>query len=335
MADMPALNATFFAFRKRTPGGVLLGAGIAFALAAILLVALFGASLFALLGGADFFQWWRDAVSTAANGDGQPPPPPNLAGIFLVFPLELVFLIVFFILMAAFESSCLRWMIRGERSGPLRLYFGADMWRVYGAYWMWFLFYVLSAIVFAILMLITGLAGGAMFGADNPAGPVLLMLVLCVVWIVSWICVVVRIAPAAATTIAIGEFAPLKAWNASRGRFWALFGSYLLLGFSQFVITMVVAAVAMGAFYAALFSQVDWSTISTDPEGFSRSYEKASLDAMRQLFSSPLTMALYFGGQVLLYVIGITFSVLFCGVNARAAQAAIEEGKITPAPASA
>ena len=56
---------------------------------------------------------------------------------------------------------------------------------------------------------------------------------------------------------------------------------------------------------------------------------------MRELFSNPLTMALYFGGQVLLYIIGVTFSVLFYGVNARAAQAAIEEGKITPAPASA
>jgi hypothetical protein len=335
MAEQQALNATFFAFRKRENGGVLLGASIAFAVVMLVFTIAFGAAVFAMLGGMDFVHWYSDVMSSVAKG-GTPAAsaPPNVGGLFLIFPLEMIFLFFVAVLLAAFESSCLRWMIRGERSKPFNLCFGADMWRVYATYWVWFLYFLCTGVLFWIVMLVFALIGGAAGGKDNPAVAGLVVGVACIAWILGWIYVAVRLAPAAATSIGVGHFAPLKAWSVSRGRFWALLGSYLLLMLLYVVAVIVVGGIAMGPFYASVFSHVDWSVAQTDPAAFSRSYQSANMQALQSLFASPVTIALYVGGQIAVYAVGLVFYVLFYGVNARAVQAALEDGKIEHAPAS-
>lgn len=226
-------------------------------------------------------------------------------------------------------------MIRGEKSGPLNLYFGADMWRVYATYWVWFLFFVCSAIAFGIVMFVLGLTAGAAGGKDNAALAGLVVLIGCVAWFVAWIYVAVRLAPAAAASIGAGHFAPLKAWNVSRERFWALFGSFLLLFVIYVVAAIVVGAIAMGPFYAAIFSGVDWTQANSDPTAFSESYQAASMAAMQKLLSNPTTWALYFGGQIVAWVVALVFYVLLYGVNARAVQAALAEGKLAYEPPAA
>ena len=152
MADTQSLNATFFAFQKRDKA-VLLPASVAFAIAVIVGFLIIGVAAFFLLGGMDFVHWYADTTNAAAKGV-PPSLPPNMGAIFLIFPIEMLSLFFYFVLLASFESSCLRWMIRGERSGPLNLCFGADMWRVYGTYWFWFLYFFCTGILFFIVMFV-------------------------------------------------------------------------------------------------------------------------------------------------------------------------------------
>lgn len=328
------LNATFFAFKKRENGGVLLGASIAFVIALVLLLVAFGAAVWFALGGSDFLHWYSQVLGQAGKG-AAPDAPPNLAGIFWVFPIEFAFLFFYFILIAAYESACLRWMIRGERSGALQLCFGADMWRVYGTYWVWLLFFVLSGILFWIVMLVVGIAAGSAGDGKNAMMPGLAVMAACIVWVLAWITVAVRLAPAAATSVGIGEFAPLKAWSVSGGRFWALFGSFLLATLLYIIVGIVLGVVFFGAFYGAVFGQIDWSQATSDPVAFNRSYEQAMMQALHNQFSNPVAIATYFGGQVVMWALAIVFYLLLFGINARAVQAALEEGKVEKAaPAS-
>lgn len=322
------LNATFFAFHKREKGGVLLGASVAFGVLMVVLFIAFVVAIWAVMG-QDFFSWSQQMAEIGAKGGTTSGAmPPNLGRIFLIFPVELVWLFFFCIALAAYESSCLRWMIRGERSAPMNLHFGADMWRVYGTYWVWFLFFLVTYFLFFIVLLAVGALGAVIGGHDNPMIAGLLVMGACILWILAWIYVAVRLAPAAATSVGVREFAPLKAWSASRGRFWAMFGSYVLLFIAYTIAIFVVWAVFFGATYANAFSRIDWTSFSSDPQGFSQRYSEINADLMRDMFGSPMAIAIYIAGQVVTYAVAMVFCLMFYGVNARTVIAAARDGKI-------
>lgn len=320
------LKGTFFAFRKREHGGVLLKASVAYVLALILLCVAMGGLAWLALGGMDFFSWYAGVLQAAAEGStAQMPPPSNPAGLLLLIPLYFVFLFAMFVLLASYEAACVRWMVRGERSA-FGLHFGADMWRVYGTYWVFLLFAIVGWIVFFIVSMI---AGAIAANAGDFGGWIVFAVMLAAFLACIYVCV--RLSSASATSIAIGRFDPLKAWSASRGRFWAIFGAYVLLAILYLVAYLIVASVALGAFWTQIVSQLDWTLAQSDPQAFMRAYEQASMQAMADMFASPASIALYFGGQALIYAVVLVFYVLWFGVESRVAQAALEEGKIQAA----
>ena len=81
----------------------------------------------------------------------------------------------------------------------MNLHFGADMWRVYGTYWVWFLYFIVTWIVFWIVLFAAGAIGAMIGGRDNPMIAGLLVMGVCAVWVLAWIYVTVRLAPAAAS----------------------------------------------------------------------------------------------------------------------------------------
>jgi hypothetical protein len=327
------LNATFFAFRKREQGDVLLGASIAFGVLILLLTLIFFTVVWGVIG-QDFFTWSQQMAEMNAKGAASAGQlPPNFGRILLIIPIEFVWIFFLCIALAAYEASCLRWMIRGERSAPFNLCFGADMWRVYATYWSWFLYFIVTGIAFLIVSLIGGVFTAAI-GRDNPMIAGLMMLVLCVAWVAVWTYTSVRLGPASATSIGVGHFAPLKAWSVSRERFWALFGSSLVVFVLYFIALFAVTALFFGAMYAGAFGHLDWSLLTSNPRGFNRQYEQANVELMHRMFGSPAMIALYIVGQVVAYAVALVFYVLFYGVSARAVQAALEEGKVAYEPAA-
>lgn len=325
MADQAPLKATFFAFQKREPGGQLLKAGIAFAVSSFLLFVFFALAVIALIG---------SALLTQLAG-GEPPDPetmaPQIMGrLLLVFPLEFVFLFGFFVLLSAFESACLRWMIRGETSSPFGMHFGKDMWRAYGTYWCWALYMIVGWIGCFIAVGVVGWVGAMVLGRTGA----MLAIVAGLAYLIAWFVMTVRLAPATATSIAIGKFAPLQALTATRGRFWALFGSFLLLFVLYLVFVSLTYGVQIALFFAPAFTDIDWSTAASDPVTFNEDYNRAIMGAFAAIFSKPASIIAYIGLSIVAYAIAMVFYVVFYGVNARAVQAALDEDKIAPGAAS-
>jgi hypothetical protein len=334
MADQPALNATFFALRKRETGGVLTGASIAFLICAIVLFAGFVALSWATL--APFFTWYVGVISAANDPEamaalGFPP------GLFEFIGLAFLWLFVVFVLYAAYEAACLRWLTRGETGGLFGLTLGADTWRVYLSYWVWLgiymagstaLSFVMMFVVFALAM---GGAGGSMDGEQMGVSFILAMVVMYALYYGALAYFAVRFAPAAATSVARGRFSFFDAWVVTRGRFWSLFGSFFLIYIMQFVAGLVLGIVALFLLFGSVFAGLDMSAAATNPEAFMSAY----MAALGQIFSNPTTIALFATYYIIATAIGLFFVVLMFGVNARAVQAALEEGKIKPAAATA
>jgi hypothetical protein len=323
MADQTPLKATFFAFQRREPGGVLTRAAVAIVVS---LLILWGLSFAVILGLIDpnFYRDWMKNV-----GADSPPAhmfPPHFAELML---LNLVVLAAFFVLYAAFESACVCWMIRGQANPFPYLKFDADTWRVYGTYWFWLVFSLLAYIGFFFLIALVALAVGAVAAVAKPASAIVGIVgaLACVAYPFLWLRTAVRLAPAAATSIGIGKFAPLKAWSATRRRFWALFGSYFLLVLTNYVLVLILFALI----YGPAISSLDWRLSHGDPQAFSAEINKAMMDAAIGPFSSLAGTVRLITVELAFYLGAVLLSVLGFGVAARAVQAALEEGKITPA----
>ncbi|MGQ0531299.1 MAG: hypothetical protein ACT4OF_01235 [Caulobacteraceae bacterium] len=324
MADNQPLNATFFAFKKRERGGVLLGATIAYVAISIVLGGLFVWLNWQAV--VDYFNWTMSMSRDAAKVDPNDPfagkmPPQSVMSLGAWYFL---FLIVFYLLLAAYEAACLRWMIRGETKGLFGLALDGDTWRVYFTYWIWF-FLLMAVYVVAGIVAVGTIAGAAIGAQGNPEslgamGPVVLLLVLAIM--IALIYFGVRFAPAAATSVAKRRFAFFDAWAVTKGRFWALLGSFVLLWLMYFVGVVILSFVATFAMGAGMMGQIQTGAEPATPE-----------EALA-MFASPsvwIPLAICYG----LMIIGaFVFYVALFGVNARAAQAALEEGKITASAAS-
>lgn len=305
------LKATFFAFRKREKSGVLLKTSIAFIVILIALYAAFAGIGWAIFGGSgDLAEIQSDPEAIARIMS-----PANLAWMMLCY---LVFLFCIFILLAAFEAGCLRWMVRGETKGLFGLALDEDTWRVYGIYWVWFLAFFLGLIALAVFASFFRAAVG-----DSP-----LIIAVPILAILTPIVLSVRLAPAAATAIAERRFAFFDAWKVSHDRFWALFGSFLLLWLIYFLLALAISG---GWMYWALGPHLaDIMDARGDPMAMSIALN----EAIEAALSAPGGLAIYIGIQIVSLVIAMVFYVTLFGVNARAAVAALEEGKIDPEGAS-
>lgn len=306
MADVAPLKATFFALTKRDRA-VLLPATIAIV------------TLIALLFGAFIATNWRTIVELVEliGQSGERPSEEaglQLAGrLFSVFGTAFLFLFPLYFAVASYEAGCLRWMIHGEAPGLFGLTLGRDMWRVYGVYWCWFLTHialsVASALVMAPIMIMTI---GSVATSGSPEGmlhrQMMVQLPLTLLQYCALIFVGVRLAPAAATAIAYKQFVFFRAWQVTQGRFWTLLGSFALVWVGASLLSIFVVV----AICAGVFGSVMIQSPRMDPAAF----------------LTPTNIAIAAVGYAICLVISFGAVVMGYGINARAARAALEEGKV-------
>src|SRR5262245_13377452 len=284
MADKQALNATFFAFRKREKGGVLIGASIAYAVLTLAMLALFVWANWQ--GIVDYIGWITTFTQSAGKVDPSDSsafaqmmmPPASVMGLG---PSYFLLLLVTYVLFAAYEAACLRWMIRGETGGVFGLSLGADTWRVYFGYWVWFFLFIAAYIVFFVVTfsMIGGMAVAAQGNPDAMGPGALIGFFLGVVLALAWLWFSVRLAPAAATSVARRRFAFFDAWKVSKGRFWGLFGAFLLI-WIMYLVLCIGMGVVLGVFVGSMATGLVNQGAQTPEE------------VMRALASPPLLVAL-------------------------------------------
>lgn len=316
------LKATFFAFRRREQGGVLLRLTLAFGIAAI---ALWGAYIATFWGSLQpNLTWYAQIIEATIKNDTS---AIEAAG----FPTEffgvvgglILWMFPFYILCAAYEAGCLRWLLHGEVKGPLGLSLGAPTWRIWGVYWIWLLlniaFALVMAVISAVMLIVMGTTGG---GATSVAS---VQPVFEIVQLALQIYFGVRLAPAAAATIARRKFAFFDAWAVTKGRFLSLLGSFAVLYLIYIIATI---GLAIAAFVVLLGPNgADLAAAANDP---ARAEETvmAIVRACLESLSNPQNWIALGALQLVGMIIGFWFYIAAFGVNARAAQAAIEDGKI-------
>jgi len=309
MAEQEKLDATFFAFKKRDRRFVLVRAAIGYFILYIAISAAFIALAWGSIG--PLIGWYAEAMQEAMQG-GEPAPPP--AEVFALLPYAVLAGLASLIVFAAFEAACLRWLVRGESGGGvLGLTPGADTWRVFAVYFAWLgLFIAFSILIVLFYTLTTAIAniGGAariiamLLGALAPLGFLALL-----IW------GAVRLAPAAATSIARRRFAFFAAPRVTRGRFWPLLGSFVILWVGCFVIVLIVGSIIQMPAQSVMAPVVaDMMT------GASSEIGPRMLEAM----NSPVYLASMGAYTVFSAIASIVLYIAMFGVNARAVLAADE-----------
>lgn len=316
------LNATFFALRRRDRA-VLLPASIVYAVIVVVLAAAFVALNWGAL--THFFTLLRTA-STAEPSEAE--ALRLFSGMMGLFGWGLLFLFPFYIATAAYEAACLRWMIRGEAPGLFGITFNHDTWRVYGVYWVWLVVHMVvgfaaSMLTMPLMFMMMGdvIARG---GMEPDAATMLdLQVRLHAISLLQYIPMAflgIRFGPAAATSVARRHFSFFEAWNVTRDRFWALFGSFAVLW------------IGFGLAHIALMAVLYWSLLGPLIADAITAWPNLPADLMERytaILFAPSSWVVIAIGYATAFVLTLAYAVLSYGVNARAALAALEEGKIS------
>jgi len=312
------LNATFFTLQHRDRA-VLLPA----TLLMIVWVALVIAAFVALNWG--FFAQLLALMQQGTSAQ----MPDDQAAAFAMRLMTLVFSVFLFLfplymVLAAYEAACLRWMLRGEVPGLFGFALDHDMWRVYGVYWCWLI--LQFAVSLAVSIITTPFVFMTMGDIMNDPSPETMLhwqlsvqLPLAVLQYIPLIFLGVRFAPAAAASIARKRFSFLDAWTVTRGRFWAVFGSLAVLLVLFFICYIAIAiGVAYAVFGAPLFE-----ALASFPD-----LDGPRLERLVGNGLTPQALGVAAIGYAGVLVLWIGYALMSFGVNARAALAALEEGKI-------
>jgi len=317
------LKATFFALKPRDRM-VLLPATLVFI---VIIVALIGA--FVALNWGTLLHF-RDLIAQSATTAtmSEDESMRMLGGMFGLFGWIFLFLFPIYIAIAAYEAACLRWMIRGEAPGLFGITIDNDTWRVWGVYWAWFLVnFVISFVMSILMMPIMFMTMGDIMQNPTPEAmsdwQMRVQLPITLLQYIPLIFIGIRFGPAAATSVGLERFAFFTAWTVTRDRFWSLFGSYVVLWLSIFVVMTGL----VGGLYAALMPDFtlnvmnNWRALSPQevlpqimtPEGYT-------------------VLGISYAAYFLMFAI---YAVFAFGINARAVLAALEEGKIEKPTAAA
>lgn len=321
------LNATFFTLKQRDRA-VLLPATLVFVVLMALLIAAFVAVNWGLF--ASFVHMFRLAQQGAEAPFDEAAGLQMFSQVMLLMLTTFLFLFPLYLLVAAYEAACLRWMIRGETPGLFGLTLNDDVWRVYGVYWCWFLAQFTVSFATSIIMMPVMFAtmGQMMGGAGGPPDPAAMLhwqltvqLPLSLLQYIPLAFIGVRFGPAAATSIARRRFSFFEAWAVTRDRFWALFGSYALLWLIVGVLMTAILATTYGFVFAGVWQEI----FATWPEPA----KTLPHDLLTRMFS-PQGLTVIGLGYAAYAVIFLGYALMSYGVNARAALAALEDGKIAP-----
>lgn len=244
-------NAMMHFNRTGGPSGFLWKFGMAYAVAALLIVA-------AMI---PFFLPFMTAAFDPSNmNDPDAMNDVMMQSIGSILFGYLVALVLALLMWAALEAASQRRYMRGD-GFAIRL--GGDEARLLAVGFLWFVtfvaLYILAIIVFMVPAALVGVAASSGDGTGAGIAFVLMLIFTLAIWAgFIWICA--RLSPAAAMTIRDRKIRFLSAWRVTKGRVWTLIGSWLLLWLIAcgvfLVLYLVMVGVGMAMFLPALTGDV-------------------------------------------------------------------------------
>ena len=179
------------------------------------------------------FQTLRSAGATPTPAEALAALEPALGFLGAIIPLELV-------IFAVLSAAVYRTVLRPEDKGLARLRLGADELRM-GILWieLGLLFWVIGTVVLMALVVMGVTIGVAIGNAAGGTVATVMVSYLVALAVMAWLAV--RFSLAGPLTFVDRRVQLFSAWKLTRGRFWPLFGCYLL----TFVFMLISAMVQL------------------------------------------------------------------------------------------
>ncbi len=164
-----------------------------------------------------------------------------------VVVMYLVQIVLYILFASAIEASILRRYVRGE---GFSIRFGSDELRLIMVYLIWAGVLIVSYLLFTILIAVLLGGIGAAIGGEIGAGIGVLAVILFIAYFAFAIYYGTRLSPAAAITIRDQRISFFRAWGATKGRFWPMFGAFLVIALGAilalFLLYLVFGAAMFG-----------------------------------------------------------------------------------------
>ncbi len=239
------------------------------------------------------------AFQQAAAAGGPPALPPGFGMFFLIEFAVLIWFLIMFAAVVRMTASD-----GNDRWAWLR--FGMDEIRLIG---LGILFMIALIVIEIVVVLLGVLLVGAVTAASTVAG-IILAIILIIAGICAAIWASVRISLIAPIMVLDHSFAIRKGWRATKGHFWTLFGTYLVMMVGYFVLESIILAIMSPILLSGLIG-------ARDPQQI--------IEAQQQMIASMTTPSV---GLIIFWifgsVIGTALLVYYNSVLATAAIAATD-----------
>ena len=215
-----------------------------------------------LLFGGSMFMTFDMMAGFGITAPGQTVPVTNeeaFAFIGRMFGTMAILVPLTVVVMAVLEASALRRYIRNE---AFSIRFGKDELRVIGVYLWWALMVLVAMIIMVILGLIIGMFV-MIIAAGLPMAAPFLALIFNLATYLGLLALAVRFAPASAVTIRDNKVTFFEAEAATKGRFWPLFGAFLIPIVAYYVLSLVLQLLLLMPVMTSMATQNDASFTPT------------------------------------------------------------------------
>jgi hypothetical protein len=220
---------------------------------------------------------------------------PGAVSLPNTFALMLPMYAMYLFLAVVLFTAALRAAVRPGEDSLASIRVGMDELRMLGLMIVLTMVFVLVALAgFVVLGIVTAVLGS--LAAGGGSGPIVaIVLLFSLVIYGAAIVVQVRLSPAVALTVLRRKIVIGEAWRLTRGSFWTLFASYLVLGIMLFVVYVGLIAITAGPYFA------DLAQHGFTPQGIEA--------------ASQLQMARQMSGISLLMVVGWIASAVVTGLG--------------------
>lgn len=227
-------------------------------------------------------------------------PPLSVFGMLMLFNLLL------FLVMTVLLTASQRAVLRPRDDVAFHIRLGKDELRMISLAFLFAILFYLGMTILVVAMIAAFAAAGLASGSSASLIAPMIIAFLAVFALATWFGV--RLSLSYPLTLLREKFVVGESWRLTRGRFWTLFGGYLVIFLFLAVIAISVGLVVAGPYYADLLSR-----------GFNQaSVEAASQRQLAEQFGEITAMTVL--GWVATTLYGTLFITLGGGAVATAAK---------------